>query len=347
MPKSADLLDAVPQGVPSRGNAKHELTTQAAALVAPRQFQVGVQTLPPCAPDEVRIALEGCGVCASSLPVWEGRPWFEYPQGAGTPGHEGWGQLLAMGDQVPRLRPDLAIGQRVTCLGNQAFARHMNTAAVDVAVLPPALDQVPFPGEAIGCAMNIFQRADIQPGQSVAIIGAGFLGLLLVQLAAGVGARVLVMSRRESARQLAMQYGAQACFDTEDWWGNAHEIVQLTEGLGCERVIEVTGLQFALDTATEMIAEYGRLVIAGYHQDGLRQVNMQKWNWRAIDVVNAHERDHRRYMRGIKAGIAATAAGSIKPQELLTHCFSLDQLDDAFQMMVDRPDGFIKGWIKL
>jgi len=344
---SLNTLDDTPLDHATRVRGGKPLSTSSAVLTSPRHFAVREETLPPCASDEVTIALEGCGVCASSLPVWEGRPWFEYPQAAGTPGHEGWGRVIAVGEVAKRLRPDLAVGRRVTSLGNQAFARHMNVLAADVAVLPPALDAMPFPGEAIGCAMNIFQRADIQPGQSVAIIGAGFLGLLLVQLAASVGAKVLVMSRRESARELAKQYGADACFDTEDWWGNAHEIVRLTEGLGCERVIEVTGLQFALDTATEMIAEYGRLVIAGYHQDGLRQVNMQKWNWRAIDVVNAHERDSRRYLRGIQAGIAATLDGRIKPQELLTHRFSLDQLDDAFQMMVDRPDGFIKGWIHL
>lgn len=342
MQKSADaLLDEARHGTTSG------VSTTAAVLAEPRRFQLRDAVLPPCGPDEVCIALEGCGVCASSLPVWEGRPWFDYPQAAGSPGHEGWGRVIAIGEQARRQRPDLAVGRRVTCLGTHAFARHMNVVATDVAVLPETLDDLPFPGEAIACAMNIFQRADIQPGQSVAIIGAGFLGLLLVQLAAGVGAKVLVMSRRESARELALKYGAQACFDTEDWWGNAHEIVRLTEGLGCERVIEVTGLQFALDTATEMIAEYGRLVIGGYHQDGLRQVNMQKWNWRAIDVVNAHERDSRRYMRGINAGIAATIEGHIKPQELLTHCFALEQLDSAFQMMVDRPDGFIKGWITL
>lgn len=340
MPKSADAL--VDDVRPDTG-----FKATQGVLVDARRFQLREAVIPPCAADEVTVALEGCGVCASSLPVWEGRPWFDYPQAAGSPGHEGWGRIIAVGEQVRRQRPYLAVGRRVTCLGTHAFASHMNVAGSDVAILPDALKDVPFPGEAIACAMNIFQRADVQPGQSVAIIGAGFLGLLLVQLAAGVGAKVLVMSRRQSARDLALKYGAQACFDTEDWWGNAHEIVRLTEGLGCERVIEVTGMQFALDTATEMIAEYGRLVIGGYHQDGLRQVNMQKWNWRAIDVINAHERDIRRYMRGINSGIAATIEGHIKPQDLLTHCFALEQLDSAFQMMVDRPDGFIKGWIKL
>ncbi|EKD37138.1 MAG: alcohol dehydrogenase GroES protein, partial [uncultured bacterium] len=90
-----------------------------------------------------------------------------------------------------------------------------------------------------------------------------------------------------------------------------------------------------------------RLVIAGYHQDGPRQVNMQKWNWRAIDVVNAHERDRRRIVQGVADGIAAAEKGRLRVRELLTHRFHLDRLNDGFQMMAERPDGFIKGWVQL
>lgn len=54
--------------------------------------------------------------------------------------------------------------------------------------------------------------------------------------------------------------------------------------------LEVGGTQSTLDLASALCGEYARLVIAGYHQDGLRQVNMQQWNWRGIHVVNAHER---------------------------------------------------------
>lgn len=316
---------------------------QTAVLTNAKTFAVQTHPRPLCGPDELLVHLEGCGVCASNLPVWEGREWFTYPLEAGAPGHEGWGRIVEVGENVEHLQ----VGQRVACLGANAFAEYVAVSAQQVAVLPDSLESIPFPGEAIGCAMNIFRRADIHKDHTVAIIGAGFLGLLLVQLAMDAGARVLVVSRRESVRDLALEYGASAAFDSEDWWGNAQQIVALTEGRGCDRVVEVTGMQFALDMATEMIAEYGKLIIGGYHQDDLRQVNMQKWNWKAIDVINAHERDPRKYVQGMEEGVVATEQGRIRPQDLLTHCFRLDQLDDAFQMMVDRPDGFIKGWIRL
>ncbi len=312
-------------------------------LIEPGRFVVEACSPPEYGPADIIVRLEGCGVCASSMPVWEGRRWFDYPLGPGAPGHEGWGTIVATGEEVEFLKP----GQRVACLAENAYSEFVSLPATHAVVLPPSLDNLPFPGEAIGCAMNIFRRSQVRPGHTVAIIGAGFLGLLLVQLSVAAGAQVAVFSRRESVRELAKQFGAFAAFDTEDWWGNAHKLVEMTKGFGCERVIEVTGLQFALDTATELVAEYGRLVIGGYHQDGQRQINMQKWNWRAIDVINAHERDTLQCISGIRAAVKATDDGRIQPRDLLTHCFSLDQLDLAFKTMVERPEGFIKGWVKI
>ena len=76
-----------------------------------------------------------------------------------------------------------------------------------------------------------------------------------------------------------------------DHWQIIERVRELTGGTFCDRVIEAVGKQWPLDLAAELTREGGRLVIAGYHQDGPRQVNMQLWNWRGFDVVNAHERD--------------------------------------------------------
>ena len=323
------------------------LPALAAVLRGPKDFELQEQSSPAMKASELLIRLKGCGICASSLPVWEGRPWFDYPLPAGIPGHEGWGEIVEIGHRLRRLLPDLRCGQQVTVLNDRAFAGYVTASVRDVAPLPESFAGRPFPGEAIGCAMNVFRRAAIREGQFTAVIGAGFLGLLLVQLCVDAGARVIVLTRRQSARKLAESFGAEATFDTEDWWGNSKKVVEMTGGRGCPRVVEATGLQFALDLATEIVAEQGKLIIAGYHQDGPRQINLQKWNWRAVDVVNAHERDRRRVIRGIADGIAAVEDGRLRVAELLTHRFQLDRLNEGFNMMVDRPDGFIKGWVQL
>lgn len=303
---------------------------KAAVITASRKSEVVSTSVPQPRAGEVRVRVEGCGICASSLPVWQGREWFQYPLDPGAPGHEGWGVVEDIGDNVDNVRA----GDRIAFLSNRAFAEFDIAQSDSLVRLPAQLDGRVFPGEALGCAMNIFRRSDIQPGQTVAIIGAGFLGNLLVQLAKSAGARVIAMSRRESARALAKACGADETYAM-------HDIPQQA----VERVIECVGLQEALDVATKLIGERGRLVIAGYHQDGLRQINVQHWNWLGIDVVNAHERDPRNYVRGMQDAVDAVIAGRIDPWPLLTHTYALDELGRGLDDAINRPDGFVKGTV--
>jgi threonine dehydrogenase-like Zn-dependent dehydrogenase len=107
------------------------------------------------------------------------------------------------------------------------------------------------------------------------------------------------------------------------------------------------GKQWPLDLAAELCAERGKLIIAGYHQDGPRQVNMQLWNWRGFDVVNAHERDPAVALQGVKDAIEAIRSGLIDPVKVVTHHYPLEKLDEALNATRDRPDGFVKAVVTL
>jgi threonine dehydrogenase-like Zn-dependent dehydrogenase len=279
---------------------------------------------------EVLLRLEGCGVCGSSLPLWEGRPWFDYPLAPGEPGHEGWGVVEELGEGVS----GPAVGTRVAALSQRAFAEYDVAPADLLAPLPSQLDGTPFPGEAIGCAVNAFRRSRIEPGRRVAVVGAGFLGLLLVQLAARAGANVTALSRRPFALELAHASGAARTFVLEE----APE-----EEFDC--VIEAAGVQATLDAATRLTRVRGLLVIAGYHQDGPRQVDLQAWNWRGLDVVNAHERDPAVYVRGMREAVRLVADGVLEPDPLYTHIYPLDRLGDALEDLRSRPEGFLKALV--
>ncbi|MBV2083688.1 alcohol dehydrogenase catalytic domain-containing protein, partial [Pseudomonas carnis] len=119
-------------------------------------------------------------------------------------GHEGWGVVDAVGAGVS----EVAVGDRVALLSGRSFAEYDVARADAVVTLPPSLAGKPFPGEPLGCAMNIFRRSDIRPGQTVAIIGIGFLGAVLTKLATDAGARVIAISRRGSSLDLARAFGA-------------------------------------------------------------------------------------------------------------------------------------------
>jgi threonine dehydrogenase-like Zn-dependent dehydrogenase len=317
-------------------------TYQSAVLEAPGKIRLRRERVPPPAPTQIRVRLEGCGVCGSSLPVWEGRPWFEYPRLAGSPGHEPWGMIEAVGDDVADFRP----GDRVAMLAEQAFAEVVLAEASHAVRLPAQLDGQDFPGEALACAMNIIRRSDLLPAEGTVIIGAGFLGCVLTRLASIAGARVIAISRRPYSLEAAAAMGAEHTLVLDDHQRIIDEVREISRGMMCPRVIEATGHQWPLDLAGELCAEGGRLVIAGYHQDGPRQVNMQLWNWRGLEVTNAHERDPATYVEGMNQAVRAVLSGELDPALLYTHRFQIDELPDAFDLLRDRRGNFIKALIR-
>ncbi len=314
---------------------------RAAALVRPRHVELVEVAIPDPGPGQVRIRLEGCGICGSNLPAWEGRPWFRYPFPPGAPGHEGWGVVDAVGRDVR----GLSEGDRVACLGAASFAEREVVDAGAVARLPRALDGAPFPGEPLACAVNVFRRSDVQAGMSVAVLGVGFLGAVLVRLAAAAGARGVAVTRRPFALVVARRMGAQAQVPLEDVATTRDAALARNGGAPFDRVIEAVGLQDPLTVAGALVRVRGRLVIAGYHQDGPRQVDLQSWNWRGLDVVNAHERDPAIYVEGMRLAVDAVAEGRLDPAPLYTHTFPLERIDAAFEAARTRPDGFLKALV--
>ena len=308
---------------------------RAAVLAAPQRFELAQTPAPSPGLGQVLVSIDGCGICGSDLAVWEGRPWFSYPLEAGRPGHEAWGTVAALGAGTT----GLATGDRVTGLLYNGFA-DFDVADADALVALPEQITGPFPGEAVGCVLNILERSGITAGHTVAVVGIGFLGALLVQLATSRGARVIALSRRPFALKTAATCGATHTlgFDGDP----VAAVADLTDGAMCDVVIEATGHQTVLDIASELVRVRGRLVIAGFHQDGLRTVNLQSWNWRGIDVINAHERQTSVSVAGIERAVAAVADGQLDLEPVLTHILPLERLDAALDLALERPDGFVK-----
>jgi threonine dehydrogenase-like Zn-dependent dehydrogenase len=308
----------------------------------PRRLAVERIAVQPPGAGEVRVRLEGCGVCGSNLPVWEGRPWFTYPLSPGAPGHEGWGTIDSVGEGVD----GIGVGDRVALLSYNAYAEYDVAPASAVVRLPDVLQGRPFPGEPLACVMNIFRRSGIEAGQTVGIVGIGFIGAALTALAARAGARVIALSRRPFALEMAERMGATTLIPLDDGSRAVAAARAILGEDGCHCVIEAAGTQHTLDVASELTGVRARLVIAGYHQDGARQVNLQQWNWRGLDVINAHERDPAMYRRGMQAAVELVARGGFDPEPLWTHRFPLEEAGAAFEALAGRPAGFMKALIE-
>ncbi|HSK02553.1 MAG TPA: zinc-binding dehydrogenase [Kofleriaceae bacterium] len=322
------------QAVPAR--------MRAAVLTAPRELELREVDTPAPTGDQVLIRVEGCGVCGSNLPLWEGREWFSYPRAPGSPGHEGWGTVAELGPSAS----GVSVGDRVGFLSERAFAEYDVAPASSLVALPPALDGCDAPAEALGCVMNIWRRSGIDAGQTVAVVGVGFLGALMVQLAARAGARVIAISRRASALELARRMGAHETIELgADDGVIVRRVEELTGGIGCDRAIELVGAQRPLALAAMLCRIRGRLVIAGFHQDGPRQVDMFLWNWRGLDVINAHERAPAAYVAGMAAALDRVSSGLLDPEPLYTHRVPLARAGEAFALLRQRPDGFVKALV--
>ncbi|QYF87844.1 zinc-binding dehydrogenase [Brevundimonas sp. PAMC22021] len=316
---------------------------RAAVVTGPGEMEVRDVARPEPGAGQVRVRLEGCGVCASNLTPWAGPEWMTFPTEPGGLGHEGWGVVDAVGEGVTQV----SVGDRVAALSHRSFAEYDVADEAAVVKLPPELAGKPFPGEPLGCAMNIFRRAEIKAGQTVAIVGIGFLGAVLTRLATEAGARVIAISRRPFSLDLAKRMGAAETIPLEDHYGIINRVSELTGGVFCDVTIEAIGKQWPLDLAAELTRERGRLVIAGYHQDGPRQVNMQLWNWRGFDIASAHERDPAVYAQGVREAVEAVASGRLDIEPLLSHTYPLDRLGEALDATRDRPDGFLKALVTL
>jgi threonine dehydrogenase-like Zn-dependent dehydrogenase len=90
------------------------------------------------------------------------------------------------------------------------------------------------------------------------------------------------------------------------------------------------------------VREHGVISILGFHQGGRRSVDLETWNWKSIDVVNAHVRRRDLLNEAIRRGLELARLGRIGPGRLVTHRFQLEELDRAFEALASKPKGFIK-----
>src|SRR5437588_3493110 len=228
-------------------------TMAAAVLVQPRRFEIQQVPVPSISENQILVRLEGCGVCGSNIPPFEGKPWFEYPMEPGALGHEGWGAVVGVGQNVR----DYAVGDRVAMLSTRAYAEFDLTESNAAVRLPEALTDTPLPAEPLGCALNIFRRSRIQGGDTVAIVGIGFLGALLTQLATAADARVIAISQRGFSLDFAKRMGAARALKMADCAEVVAQVQQFTGGRLCDVVIEATGKQLPLNLAGELTCERG------------------------------------------------------------------------------------------
>lgn len=299
-----------------------------AVLVGPRRFAFEEVPEPVPGDRDVLVKVRASGICASELHDWLDGPMTPY-----APGHEVAGDVVAVGHGVTRFRP----GDRVTGLFHAGFSDYACTDESRVAAIPDSIPTESAYGEPLACLLSAARRTKVDLGDRVAIVGLGFMGLMMLQLIRLKGpVEVLGLDLRPEAVQRGLHHGCDVAMTPAEWADMRPQPDKF------DVVIEVTGQQDGLSLATELTREHGVLSIVGYHQGGPRSVDMKLWNFRALEVLNAHERRNDYRMDCMRRGLALAGAGRIELPAMTSHRFPLDHVNDAFAVLADKPQGFVK-----
>ncbi len=313
------------------------MSNRVSIVVGPGRSELTTQPIPECGVGEVLLRVLVNGVCASDLPGWRSAP----PSSAIRLGHEPVGRVAAVGPGVTTCSEGDLVTGRVG-RSNCDFAVADET---DLVIVPAGLPATSAIGEPLGCVVDVLRRTRVDVGDRVAVIGAGFMGLCLLQLLRHACARqVVAIDPRADAREHALAHGADLAIAPGEVPSLAPFPAHSPQEF--DVVVEASGSQAGLDLATDLARAHGIVSIMGYHQEP-RSVDMKTWNWKGLDVVNAHVRDRARLRDSTRRGLDLLAAGRVDLGPLITHRFALDEVDQAFLAMDKKPDGYIKAIVEI
>lgn len=257
---------------------------KAAQFKKPHDLEVVERPLRALRGDEVLVEIAACGVCGTDIHIFAGEAHARPPV---ILGHELAGSIIEAGNQVRDLRagdhvavdPNIACGGCYYCRRGQVnFCENLRALGVDIDggfaefAITPAKQCYKLPedfplefgafAEPLSCCLRGIERAAIQPGQSVAIVGAGNIGLLMLQLARLAGAgMIFVLDPLEPKREIAKQLGVDFVLGASPPEA-IQEIAERTHG-GCDIVIECVGKAEAAELALALTKRGSRVVLFG------------------------------------------------------------------------------------
>lgn len=328
---------------------------KAALLHGIRDLRVGDVPLPERAPDEVLLKVRAVGVCGSDL--------HHYLEGAigstraSVPfvlGHEFAAEVVEGGTLPPgtlvAVDPNRACGRCEWCAAGHhnlcpnvafagvppyggALAEYVTARAGELVPLPPGFDAATAALlEPLGVAIHALDLARLKPMASVAVLGAGPIGLLILQVARWCGAgKVMVVDPLAYRTEVATTLGADA---TAASW---EAVVAWTDGRGVDVVLEATNSPLGPQHAAEAVRIGGRLVLVGIPEGDHFTLNASLVRRKGLTIKLS-----RRMGNVYSRAIAMVQSGKVSLAPLMTHRFSLERTPQAFELQASYKDGVIK-----
>jgi L-iditol 2-dehydrogenase len=330
-----------------------------------------LEDLPPPTPGpgEVLLKVATVGVCGSDAHYYlHGRIGSQVVTGPIILGHEFSARIAELGPGVEDLSvgqlvtvdPGISCGQCEPCLHghpnlcpnvrfcgtppiNGVFAEYTLMPAENCYPLPEGIG--PVEGamlEPLGIAIHTVDLAHLKPGQTVAVFGAGPIGLLIAAVAKAAGASEIYMTEPLAhRRQFALHYIADAALNPEDLDVVA-EIKHLTSGRGVDVAFEAAGATETPQQAAATARIGGKVIIAGIPADDAMVLNASTVRRKGLTIKLVRRMKHT-YPRAIRL----VQTGMVDIRSLATHRFPLERIDEAFELVVSYQDGVLRAMIQV
>ncbi len=331
---------------------------KAVIIDSPGKIRLADVPVPAPAPGFARVKVSVAAVCATDLEILSGGIAARYPV---TPGHEWSGTVDAVGDPADGGwlgkavvgSCDVVCGKCPACRAGKwrycesfeeigfkrdgAYAQYVN---VPVYGLVEKAENVSFEQaalcEPLGVALGTLKKARARFGQTLAIFGAGSIGLSILAAAKAAGlSRIAVIAASEKRLGVARELGAHAALSTADP-GWREELRRLHPG-GSDLIADATGDETCISSALKLLRKGGTLVLAGYGKGREMRIRMDDIHINNLRVVGAGNNWnlHREAMELMRSG-------AVDLSRFITARFRLEDYEKALSLAATRPAGFVK-----
>jgi 2-desacetyl-2-hydroxyethyl bacteriochlorophyllide A dehydrogenase len=317
-------------------------------LLQPGRFVSTTCPPPESSPGHALVRLHRIGVCGTDLHAFAGwQPFFSYPR---VLGHELGVEVLAVPPGDHGLRPGsrcavepylscgdchaCRLGKPNCCESLQVLGVHTDGGMRGLFAVPVgklfrsdklSFDQLALV-ETLGIGYHAVERSQLRPGESVLVVGAGPIGLAVVQFAVAAGGRVRVLDLNPQRREFVRQWGVETLTEPD--------------GRLADVVFDATGNGKAMEASFEHVAFGGRLVLVGIVLDRIR-----------FDDPLFHRREmtllaSRNSARAFPEIIRRIESGNIDTTPWITHRLALAEVPDRFAELPKSP-GLVKAVIEV
>ena len=320
------------------------MRVKSACLTGIKAIEVSEREIRP-ADDEVLVKTHAAGICGTDKNLYNGvipptgglhseiRNEFGYPYFFG---HEGGGTIVEVGRNVRRFKT----GDKVMAFGwVETYSDYFIAGEDDLEPVPDGLDMdLASLGEPIGCAVFSGLCSKVQLGDTVAVVGMGFAGQVIAQVAKQKGAfKVIgidvVEGKLELARSLGLDHSINS--STTD---PLKEILELTGGEGADVMVEVAGTAEAVQLCNDAVKHNGVLVFYSWITRDIT-LNISRWHDNSLEIVNTglvhHGIEQRRIW--VPQALRPVLQGQLEISPLITHTYALAEMDKAMQTANEDP----------